>query len=212
MSSKSTTKKGFAFVDEMGFVPDSTSESSGGDEESKAGVRRYYGKYRGSVKINVDPLRMGRIMVTVPDVYGPNVSTWAVPCLPAGGMVAGMYVAPPINAGVWVEFEQGDPDFPIWVGCWWGMTAETPMQSKTTVPGVAVITLETAGGKSIVLSDTPVGALLPQGGVLISAGPQSYVAVSPTGVDVQGTLVNFNLKLPPQSATVNVNAGALIVT
>ena len=28
---------------------------------------------------------------------------------------------PPIGAGVWVEFEQGDPDYPIWVGCFWGL-------------------------------------------------------------------------------------------
>src|SRR5262249_54333456 len=80
---------------------------------------RYYGKYRGVVVNNADPEMTGRLLVTVPDVPGPAPSSWAVPCVPLAGPTGqpmGVYLVPPIGAGVWVEFEQGDPERPIWVG------------------------------------------------------------------------------------------------
>ena len=73
---------------------------------------KYFGKYRGTVINNVDPLQIGRLQVQVPDVSGLVPSTWAMPCLPVAGKQMGMYVIPQIGAGVWVEFEHGDPDYP----------------------------------------------------------------------------------------------------
>lgn len=87
------------------------------------GNRQYYGKYRGTVLQNVDPEQRGRLMLSVPDVLGPIPSSWAEPCVPLAGPTGppmGVYLVPPIGAGVWVEFEHGDPDYPIWVGCRWG--------------------------------------------------------------------------------------------
>jgi hypothetical protein len=88
---------------------------------------RFYGKYRGLVINNMDPLNMGRLQAMVPEVLGEIPSGWAVPCAPYAGPQAGFFAIPPIGAGVWIEFEAGDTSRPIWVGAWWG-AAEVPMK------------------------------------------------------------------------------------
>ena len=91
---------------------------------------KFYGKYRGLVLNNIDPMQMGRLMVQVPDVTGLMPSTWAMPCVPVAGIQNGMFALPMIGSGVWVEYEQGDPDHPIWVGCFWGSAAEVPALAR----------------------------------------------------------------------------------
>jgi Type VI secretion system/phage-baseplate injector OB domain len=86
---------------------------------------RFYGKYRAVVANTSDPLQLGRIQVTVPEVLGETQSGWALPCAPYGGPQCGFFAIPPVGAGVWVEFEAGDPSRPIWVGTWWG-TGDVP--------------------------------------------------------------------------------------
>jgi uncharacterized protein involved in type VI secretion and phage assembly len=83
--------------------------------------RRFYGKYRGFVVDNADPERLGRLKLKVPSVLGPDVATgWAMPCVPYGGDAdQGFLFIPEVGAGVWVEFEGGDLEFPIWVGTFW---------------------------------------------------------------------------------------------
>jgi len=83
--------------------------------------RRFYGKYRGLVVDNHDPESLGRLTVRVPSVLGPEVVTgWAMPCVPYGGdRNQGFLCIPEPGAGVWVEFEEGDLEFPIWVGTFW---------------------------------------------------------------------------------------------
>jgi len=81
---------------------------------------RFYGKYRGTVSDVDDPDGLGRIKVEVPEVYDDVVSPWALPCAPYAGPGVGFYAIPPVGAGVWVEFEAGDPARPIWTGGWWG--------------------------------------------------------------------------------------------
>lgn len=81
-----------------------------------SGLSTFYGKYRGSVVNTVDPMGQGRIQVQVPNVL--EVSTWALPCLPIGTPQA-QFRPPPVGSGVWVEFEGGDPAYPIWAGNMW---------------------------------------------------------------------------------------------
>jgi len=88
--------------------------------------KRYYGKYRGAVEENVDPLNLGRIQVSVPAVLREGKLSWAMPCVPYAGPGVGFFAIPPVSANVWVEFEGGDPDYPIWAGCFWGTTIEVP--------------------------------------------------------------------------------------
>lgn len=78
---------------------------------------RFFGKYRGRVSDNDDPLKVGRIRAKVPDVYGDEESGWALPCLPLAAAGSVIYAVPPVDAWVWVEFEYGDPDKPIYTGC-----------------------------------------------------------------------------------------------
>lgn len=80
---------------------------------------RFFGKYRGIVTDNDDPDRLGRLRANVPEVLQSIESPWALPCAPYAGPDQGMFVLPPVGAGVWIEFEAGDPSRPIWVGAWW---------------------------------------------------------------------------------------------
>jgi hypothetical protein len=102
--------------------------------ENSEGMKRYYGKYRGTVINNIDPEQRGRIMALVPDVLGIIPSSWAMPCVPIAGKQEGVFVVPQIGAGVWIEFEQGDPDYPIWVGGFWGAFAEVPTAALAPHP------------------------------------------------------------------------------
>jgi uncharacterized protein involved in type VI secretion and phage assembly len=78
----------------------------------------YFGKYRGVVADNADPHQRGRLKVRVPAVLGAN-EIWAMPCVPYAGDQVGFFFLPEAGSGVWVEFEGGDPSFPIWTGFFW---------------------------------------------------------------------------------------------
>ena len=121
---------------------------------------RYFGKYRGVVTDNTDPTSRGRIKVKVPAVLG-ELETWAMPCVPYAGDGVGSYILPEPNAGVWVEFEAGDPSYPIWTGCFWA-DGEPPRNESGTsaVPSLKIIRSQSGimvtlddGGQVITLSD-----------------------------------------------------------
>lgn len=124
---------------------------------------KFYGKYRGKVANNIDPLFLGRIQATVPAVPGLMLN-WAMPCTPYAGSGVGFYAIPPIGANVWVEFEGGDPNYPIWSGCFWE-TLEVPEPPVT--PFKKVFKTDTI---TMILDDTP-GA----GGFKLLANPPSVV-------------------------------------
>ena len=87
---------------------------------------RFFGKYRGLVVNNQDPLQVGRLQASVPEVLGETTSGWASACAPYGGTACGFFAIPPVGAGVWIEFEAGDVSRPIWCGTWWAQ-GEVPM-------------------------------------------------------------------------------------
>ena len=91
---------------------------------TSAQQNKFYGKYRGKVVSNIDPLFLGRLMVSVAAIEA-LLNTWAMPCVPYAGSGVGFYAMPPIGADVWIEFEGGDPSFPIWTGCFWGPRPST---------------------------------------------------------------------------------------
>lgn len=93
-------------------------------ERKDAGYgKKFYGKYRAKVTNNKDDNkktgRMGRIKVKCPAVLGEDESTWCTPCLPFAGPSKGTLFMPKVGDTVWIEFEEGDPNKPIWVGNWW---------------------------------------------------------------------------------------------
>jgi len=104
----------------------------GMSHEAGAGADRFFGKYRGTVMNNFDPLNRGRIQALVPAVLGEIPSGWALPCAPYAGMNAGFFSVPPVGAGVWIEFEGGDVSLPVWSGAWWA-AGEVPMDQTAVM-------------------------------------------------------------------------------
>lgn len=82
---------------------------------------KLWGKYRGVVVDNEDPKKIARLTLKLTNLFGGEfVTGWAMPCLPYGGEAnQGMLFVPEKESQVWVEFEEGDIDYPVWVGCYW---------------------------------------------------------------------------------------------
>ncbi len=132
-------------------------------EREEAARSQFFGKYRGKVVENKssDAGKRGMIKVLVPEVLGDNVSNWAMPCVPYAGDGVGQYMIPPVGAGVWVEFEAGDIDRPIWSGCWWAkddfpedcgrQKADVPLKIIRTEKGLMIAFDDK--GQTISLSD-----------------------------------------------------------
>jgi len=168
-------------------------------------VTKYFGKYRGTVVNNVDPMQIGRIQAIVPDVSNVLPTSWAMPCVPVAGLQMGEFTVPPIGSGVWMEFEQGNPDFPIWTGCFWGMAGEVPSAARLVPPGVAGITFQTTLQNSIQVSDLPG----PSGGIVLKSTTGAFVIVNDTGIYIQN---GKGASLVLVGPTVTVNQGALVIT
>jgi hypothetical protein len=162
------------------------------------GAKRFFGKYRGTVVNNVDPMQKGRIQALVPDVSGVMPSSWAMPCVPVAGLQTGFFAVPPVGAGVWIEFEQGDSDYPIWTGCFWGSAAEVPALAMTIPPGMSGFAVQTVLQNGIVVSDLPG----PTGGIMLKSTTGASIIVNDTGMGASITMVG---------PTVTVNNGALVV-
>ena len=181
--------------------------------------QRYYGKYRGTVVNNIDPEQRGRIQAIVPDVQGLVPTTWAMPCVPIAGKQQGTYMVPQIGAGVWMEFEQGDPDYPIWVGGFWGVFAEVPTAGLVPppIPPGQNIVFQTTLQHSLVISDaTPLPMLAPipapappgTGGIVLRSPTGAMVVVNDTGIYINnGKGASIELVGP----SVMINKVALVV-
>jgi hypothetical protein len=170
----------------------------------------FLGKYRGTVINNIDPEQRGRLQVMVPDVSSFVPSTWAEACAPLSGPTGpamGVYLVPPIGAGVWVEFENGDADHPIWVGCRWSAQAKVPSLASSGLPVSPSIILQTAGQNVIVISDVPG----PSGGIMIRSGG-STLTVSQTGISLVAPKVEIKAPNIDVTGVTDVNQGALKVT
>jgi hypothetical protein len=160
-------------------------------------MTEYFGKYRGKVENNIDPMQQGRIQVSVPSVLGQGTLSWAMPCVPYAGPGVGFFAVPPNGANVWVEFEAGDTDYPIWSGCFWGI-GEVP-----AIPAIAEMKVLKTDSCTITLSDLP-GV----GGVTIETMTGMKVVLTSTGLEIdngQGASIKMT---GPQ---VSINSGALEV-
>ncbi len=149
-------------------------------------MRKYFGKYRGKVENNVDPLQLGRIQVSAPAVLAEGTLSWAMPCVPYAGPGVGFFAIPPVGANVWVEFEGGDPDYPIWAGCFWG-TGEVPATPaiaevkvfKTEYINMVLSDVSGAGGFTLEISppavNTPMKMVFDTAGIEIDNNPANMV-------------------------------------
>lgn len=180
------------------------------DDRSKPGSNptRYYGKYRGTVIENIDPQQIGRVLLEVPDVLGLTPSSWAMPCVPAAGPQAGCFMIPPIGSQVWVEFEQGDPDYPIWTGGFWGLVAEVPVfaTAPPPIPPGQNIVLQTTGQNMLLVSDAPPTPAT--GGIILKSTSGAMIVVNDSGIYIsngQGAAITL------VGPAVDVNLGGLTV-
>jgi hypothetical protein len=162
---------------------------------------KVFGKYRGKVENNVDPLQLGRVQVSSSGALGEGRLSWANPCVPYAGPDVGFFAIPPVGANVWVECEGGDPDYPIWSGCFWG-SGEMP-----ALPAVAQTKVLKTDGVKLTINDVP-GA----GGLTLEVGPPVVPAPMKLNFDSAGIELSngaASVKLTPVS--VSVNGGALEV-
>ena len=167
--------------------------------------KKFFGKYRGTVVNNLDPLQIGRIQVIVPDVSNVVPTSWAMPCVPIAGKQSGVFMIPQIGAGVWMEFEQGDPDYPVWTGCYYGTVAEVPALALAGNPASPNIVLQSTAQNTIVISDLPG----PTGGIMLKSTTGATIIVNDTGIYIQN---GKGASLVMTGPTVTVNNGALVVT
>jgi uncharacterized protein involved in type VI secretion and phage assembly len=164
----------------------------------------YFGKYRGKVTNNLDPDNRGRIQVSVPAVFGEFAFNWAEPCVPYAGMQNGFYAIPPPQANVWVEFEGGNPEKPIWSGCFWGIGEVPPIAllAPATVPH---ITMQTTAQTTFQLSDAPG----PTGGIMLKISTGAMILINDTGITISnGKGATIQMTGP----SVSINGVAFVVT
>jgi uncharacterized protein involved in type VI secretion and phage assembly len=162
--------------------------------------RHFFGKFRGVVTANDDPTRRGRVQVRVPTVMGDE-RLWALPCVPYAGDGVGLFALPPVGTSVWVEFEGGDPTYPIWAGCFW---SDGQIASANAGPDVKFwktdqVTLRIDDAEGSIVIETA-------GGARITIGPTGIEAV---GVVVKHTANGATTKL--DAAGFDVNNGAFSV-
>ncbi len=145
----------------------------------------YYGKYRGIVTDNDDPKQLGRLRARVELLSDVEIG-WALPAAATAGAGSGLFAMPPTGAGVWIEFEAGKLQRPVWSGCWWGdgqlPEKPTPGITRLKTPGGHTISLDdTSGSEQIKITDKN-GALIvmKSSGIEISKGGQKIVLTQPS--------------------------------
>jgi Type VI secretion system/phage-baseplate injector OB domain len=183
--------------------------------------QRFVGKYRGKVIENVDPLFQGRIIADVPSVSG-SLLNWALPCTPYAGLDVGFYAIPPIGANVWVEFEGGDPNYPVWVGCFWGpediLHVPEPPPPETKVFKTEFITmilndLPEVGGFTLKCLppavDVPLTMTFDSTGITILC-PESTIKMTPETITL--TVPESVIEMTAETITVTVPASSATMT
>lgn len=171
-------------------------------------LKRFFGKYRGTVLNNIDPEQRGRIQAIVPAVSNVVPTSWAMPCVPMAGKEQGVFMVPQIGAGVWIEFEGGDPDKPVWVGGFWGTMAEVPKLAiaPPPIPPGQNIVFQTTLQNTLLISDAaPTPAT---GGIILKSPTGAMLVVNDTGIYInngKGAMITL------VGPTVTINNGALAV-
>ncbi len=116
----------------------------------------------------------------------------------------GFFAVPKVGAGVWIEFEHGDPDYPIWSGCWWGAASEMPSTLLAPPPPSKKVMLKTEGGHTVLIDDTP-----GTGGISLETSGGQKITLTATAIEIdngQGAVIKLS------GSQVSVNNGALDVT
>lgn len=148
----------------------------------------YFGKYRGIVTDVGDPNNQCRIRATVPAVLGEQECGWAMPASPFAGSGHGFVMLPKVGSGVWIEFEAGRLDNPIWSGAWWA-SGERPDPQ-----GDAVRIIVSEKGHKLILDDDSNEVKLVHG-----SGPE----ITMTATEITLTCGPCEIKITNQNISLN---------
>ena len=154
---------------------------------------RFYGKYRGLVTNIKDPNSMGRIKFSCPEVFGSAdvESAWALPCVTCAYDNGGDIALPKIGETVWVEFEQGNANKPIWVGNFWSKE-KSPFKSTSTK----------YGGDTRIINFDGVSVIMKKGSLTITNGKVSVV-LDGDNIKLDGTVSMTKSAFVASNATIN---------
>jgi hypothetical protein len=171
---------------------------------------KFFGLYRGVVVTNVDPELRGRLQLIVPDIVSLVPTTWAEPCVPLAGPTGppmGVYLVPPPGAGVWVQFEHGDPDKPVWTGCRWGAPSDVPPLALAGNPADPNICMQSLLQHTFMISDMPPSPAT--GGIILKSATGAMIVVNDSGIYISnGKGATITMVGP----SIDFNVGALTVT
>ncbi len=154
----------------------------------------FFGKYRGTVENNKDPSNHGRLQVSVPDVLGDGKMNWAMPCVPYAGNQVGFFFTPANGTKIWVEFESGNPDLPIWTGCYWDDRERPELVSS---PDIRMIK---ANAGTIMINDTKGSE-----GITIETESGMKISISSAGIEINDGN-GGSVKLSSGKVSINDNA------
>lgn len=111
----------------------------------------------------------------------PDLLPWAEPALPFGGSAGQGHISiPPVGATVWVGFEHGFANKPIWLGAWYGV-GELPSELQDTSAGAAtplesVRLIKTTLGHFLLFDDV-------DGKIRLEAANQAHKLILDGGTD-----------------------------
>jgi len=162
-------------------------------------MSQFFGKYAGTVDKNFDPNGKGRLLVKVPAVFGDG-TVWALPCVPYAGSNVGFFAMPPTGADIWVEFEAGDSNSPIWSGCYWKDDNSAPVSMSPLAEKKKVLKTDSC---TLTLDDTT-----GMGGITIEYGSLK-IEIKTQGIEItngQGATIKL------EGPKVSINGSALEVT
>jgi uncharacterized protein involved in type VI secretion and phage assembly len=163
--------------------------------------KRFDGIYPARVEDNLDAYSTGRIRVSIADVGGGSMSSWADPCLPIAGNNMGMFTVPPVGSAVWVQFVRGDTNYPVWLGGRYA-AGEPPALAQIDKRGLNGIALQSKSGNGLVISDAA------GGGILLQTAGGAKIELTDSGITIT-TGQGATLKLT--GATVDINNQALTI-
>lgn len=166
---------------------------------------RFFGKYRGVVTDNADPKGLGRLKVTVPSLL-LDTATWAMPCSPFAGPGVGFFVMPPEKARIWVEFEAGRLERPIWSGGFWDVESPPPEPVMLDTPVDPTVKIFKSSSVNLKIDDKE------GGGMSLTIGPPAVekpITITGDGSGYKITVGEATLTL---SETVELSLGDVKLT
>lgn len=170
------------------------------EEDNTTNTTKYPYTYLGTVVTNIDPLKQGRLLVKVPDVLSDDPCIWAISASP----IAGMYAIPAIGDGVWILFQDGDPNYAVWTGSWRGSSADIPAAALLDSPATPPIVLQSLTQNKVIISSTPGQGIILETS-LGKGGPS--IEITTTGIKISAGPGLASIKL--QGSVVDINNNAL---